>query len=258
MIMICMNTGTRTKRRIEDLEGKYMALVQKTQKEVMKQKPDLETFRTEITLLPTSLKEEHQQYIKDNLPQLYDAKSIPQIFGLLNLYWNYLHYGLLQRIIDIYGTDDTKKLMKSYVDDVKLFQQETTLAMFWEAHPKQRSLKPSKVVEVLTNHLEFADSSLLKSVEEFRQEFALELSLPDVTIIIKEILPGSVVIVWLMPTKGEITLKNQVKEGRFEFFKQHHILELRMDDDIIYSLGEWMCNIWLAGINCMGLLYCYS
>ena len=54
----------------------------------------------------------------------------------------------------------------------------------------------------------------------------------------KGIMPGSVVIVWLMPAKGAITLKNQVEEGRVEFFKQHHILELRMDDVIIYSSGK--------------------
>ena len=232
-----------------------MALVEKTQKEVMKQKPDLETFCMKITLLPTSLKEEHQQYLKDNLPQLYNAKSIPEIFGLLNFYWNYLHYSLLQYIIEIYGTDDTKELMKCYIKDVKSFQQETTLAMFWEAQPKltsPKSLGGEKLtVEVLTKHEKLTSGSSLKSVDELRQKFACEVSLPDVTIIIKEMLPGCVVIVWLMPAKGEITLKNQVKQGRVEFFKQHHILELRTNDDIIYSSGEWICNIWLAGITCV-------
>ena len=242
--MICMNTGTKTKKRIEDLEEKYLALVEKTQTEVMKQNPKIATFCTKITLLPTSLKDEHQQYIKDNLPQLYRADSIPEIFGLLNLYWNYLHYGLLQRIIEVYGSKDTKKLMKSYIRDVESFQQETTLAMFWEANPKQKSPKQveGKIVEALTSHVKLTSSSLLTSVEELRQEFAREFLLLDVAIVIKKILPGSVIIVWLMPAKGAITLRNLVKEGKVEFFKQHHIFKLQVDDDIIYSSGEWMCN----------------
>ena len=230
-----------------------MALVKKTQKEVMKQEPDLETFCTTITLLPTSLKKEHQKYLKDNLPQLYSAKSIPEIFGLLNLYWNYLHYSLLQRIIEIYGTDDTKELMKCYIKDVKSFQQETTLAMFWEAQPKETSPKllVGEIAEVLTSHAKLTSSSLLKTVDELRQKFARTISPSEFAIVIKDILQGSVVIVWLIPAKGVITLKNQVKQGRVEFFKQHHILELRMNDDVIYSSGEWMYNIWLAGITCV-------
>ena len=209
----------------------------------MRQKPDLETFLTEITLLPTSFKEEHiKQYIKDNLPQLYDAKSIPQIFGLLNLYWNFLHYGLLQRIIEIYGTDDTKQLMESYVEDVKTFQEETTLAMFWGVCTMPLGDVPNslkeRLAEALTIHEELTPSSSLKSIEKFRQEFARKISLPEFTIVMKAIMSGSVVIVWLIPPKGVITLMTLVKEGTIELFKQHHILELRMYNAIIYSAGE--------------------
>ena len=209
----------------------------------MKKKPDLDEFRIEITLLPTSFKEEHvKQYIKDNLPQLYHADSIPEIFGLLNFYWNYLHYGLLQRIIDIYGADDTKELMKSYIQNVKSFQQETTLAMFWEADPGHMSdmaeSSKEKLAKVVTNHEGLTSGSSLECIQAFRQKFAREISLPECAVVMKDILLGSVMIVWLMPAKGAITLKNQVEEGRVEFFKQHHILELRMDDVIIYSSGK--------------------
>lgn len=219
-----MNTGTKTKKRIEDLEEKYLALVEKTQTEVMEQNPKLATFCMKITLLPTALKDEHQQYLKDNLPQLYRADSIPEIFGLLNLYWNFLHYSLLQRIIEVYGSDDTKELMESYIRDVESFQQETTLAMFWKANPKRKSTKSlgGEIVEALTSHVKLKSSSFLKSIEDLRQEFACAISLPEFTIVIKDILQGSVIIVWLMPAKGATTLKNQVKEGRVEFFKQHH------------------------------------
>ena len=209
----------------------------------MKKKPDLDEFRIEITLLPTSFKEEHiKQYIKENLPQLYDAKSIPEIFGLLNFYWNYLHYGLLQRIIDIYGADDTKELMKSYIKNVKLFQQETTLAMFWEVDSghmcAMAESSREKIAKVITSHEGLTSHSSLQSIQAFRQKFAREISLPECAVVMKDILLGSVVIVWMIPAKGAITLKSQVEEGAVEFFKQHHILELRIDDVIIYSSGR--------------------
>ena len=209
----------------------------------MRRKPDLDEFRTEITLLPTSFREEHiKQYIKDNLPQLYEAKSIPEIFGLLNIRWNYLHYDLLQHIIDLYGSDDTKELMKSYIKNVKSFQQETTLAMFWEAtDPGHMSdmaeSSREKLAKVVTIHEDLTSGSLLKSIEVFRLKFAREISLHECVVVMKDILPGSVVVVWLIPAKGANTLKNRVKEGTVKFFKQHHILELRIDDVIVYSSG---------------------
>ena len=238
-----MFSVTRTERRIDYLEGQYMALVEKTQKEVVKKNPDLMSFRTRITLLPTSFEEEHiKQYIRNNLPQLYRAESIPEIFGLLNLYWNYLQYGLLKHIIDIYGTDDTKKIMTKFIKDVELFKQETTLAMYWEAHPKRRSQKSlgGDIIEVLTSHVNLTSSSSLKSIEDIRLQFADTMSLPEFAVVIKEILPGSVIIVWLMPTIAGTMLTEQVKEGRIEFFEQQHILELRMNDVMVYSSREWI------------------
>ena len=192
VIMMSMNTGTSTRRKINYLEEKYLALVVKTQKEVMKLNPDLDEFRTRILLLPAALKEEHQQFLKDNLPQLYRAESIPEIFGLLGLYWNYLNYGLLQHIIQTYGTDDTKELMKCYIKDVKSFQQETTLAMFWDANPKQRCQTALRgdIVVALTSHAKLTSSSSLKPVDELRQKFACTILLSEFAIVLKEILPG--------------------------------------------------------------------
>lgn len=197
-VILCdhdFNIGTRTKRRIEDLERKFVGLVERTQTEVMKLNPDLDEFRIKIILLPASLKEEHQQYIKDNLPQLYDAKSIPEIFGLLSLYWNYLHYGLLQHIIAIYGSDGLKKLMKSYIKDVKSFRQETTLAMYWLVQP-MRSKCPiwdGKNIEALgfrIHTLGLRASNSLECIEGVRQKYARTVSLPDFVFAIKDFLPG--------------------------------------------------------------------
>ena len=139
----------------------------------MKKKPDLDEFRIEITLLPTWFREEHiKQYIKDNLPQLYHADSIPQIFGLLNIRWDYLHYSLLQHIIDLYGSVDTKELMKSYIKNVKSFQQETTLAMFWEADPGHMSdmseSSREKLAQVVTSHEGLTSGSSLECIQAFR------------------------------------------------------------------------------------------
>ena len=209
----------------------------------MKKNPDLVEFSTKITLLPSPLKEEHRlrKYLKDNIPQLCDAKSIREIFCLLNLYWDYLNYELLQRIIETYGDDETKIAMKSYSREVEVFQQETTLAMFCEASPKRKRFATTRdLTELIITHDEITPNSSLKCVQEFRRQFAHEMSLQEIAVIVIEVKPGSVVTVWLIPTVGAIKIKTDIEEGKIDFFKRHHILELQMDGAIIYSSGNYI------------------
>ena len=61
-----------------------------------------------------SLLDEHREEIKH-------AKSISEIFNILVPYCNYLNYELLEYIIDLYGTSDDEKRLKSYREEHRKF-----------------------------------------------------------------------------------------------------------------------------------------
>ena len=179
------------------MEGKYRKLVTKTRKIVIQKVPDIEAFREGITLLPIGpLKDEHGHFVEKNIPQIFSATTIEQIFGYFNLYWNYLNYGLLKHIIDIYGDIETKQMLQEYIDDVEIFRKETRLDVFWSIYKPERS--PNQC-QIAFKHSKLRPDSSLQEVEQFRQEVAREFSLPEFVLSLHEVRPGSVWTFWVIP-----------------------------------------------------------
>ena len=207
----------------------------------MQKPPEVLEFRYKITLFQGSPKELLDPYIRDNVPQIYNAKSIPEIFGCLNVDWDYLNYGMLQRITDAFGDDETKASLEGYIGDVETFQEKTTLAMLWEANLLNQGYSdaPLRVGlnKVIIKTHKITPDSFLKSVDMFRHEFAHAISLPDISVIVKGVLPGCVLIL-LVPAKGVMLLKQPVQEDVKDFFRQNSIHELQVDDDVVYLSGE--------------------
>ena len=214
-----------------------------TQRDVILKSPDISDFRTEITLLPQAIKVEVQQSVKESLPDIYSAKTIEEIFGVLNLQvWNFLNYGLLQHLVNIYGLDETKEAMKKYASSVESFRKETSLKAFREAYPV--GMCPTfpadlrqKLRKLTFKHGNLSDATSLDVIENFRKELCREFSLPDLIVILADLKKGSITSVWLVPPAVTTTLSNEMLRGNFQFLQQHCILELRIEKTI-YNAGE--------------------
>ena len=229
--------------KIAQLQDEYESLVTMTQEAVQAKSPTLTEFRNKITLqLPQPVKSELQLSLKEILPCIYNAKSIGEIFGFFNLYyiWNYLNYGLLQHIVEVYGDDKLHQKMEKYITLVDSFRRETTLDVFWKAQPasKKGSEIPSALQEslkqVIFKHNNLDGTASLQDIEQFRQNLALHVSLPDLTIILKDIKGGSVATVWLVPPSVADRLADEVQKGNIDFLEQHNILELEIQDSTVY------------------------
>ena len=212
-----------------------------TRRDVELKSPDIYDFRHEITLLPPAIKLELRQSLKENLSDIYSAKTVEEIFGLFNLQvWSFLNYGLLQHLVNIYGLDETKKVMKKYASSVESFRKETSLKVFWEAYPLCPTLPPDlkqKLRKVIFKHGNLSDATSLAVIENFRQEFCREFSLPDLIVFLADIKKGSVTTVWFVPPAVTTILSNEMLRGNFQFLQQHCILEL-MIEKTIYNSGE--------------------
>ena len=229
--------------KIAQLKEEYKSLVTMTQEAVQAKSPTLTEFRTEITLqlLCKTIKSEVQLSLKETLPYIYNAKSIGEIFGFLNLrVWNFLNYGLLQHIVEVYGDDKLHQKMEKYIALVDSFRKKTTLEVFWEAHPASKSCPeiPSTLRESLKRvtfkHGNLDGTASLQDIEQFRQNLALHVSLPDLTIILEDIRGWSVATVWLVPPSVADRLADEVQKGNIDFLEQHNILELEIQDSTVY------------------------
>ena len=221
----------------------YEDLVSQTQAVVIQQSPKVEAFRQKITLLPTSVKGEYQKYLKELLPEIYRSESIEEIFGHLNLLWNYLHFGLLQHIIEIYGDEGLKQQMKEYSAAVETFRGETPLHVFLSAQPKRQYCEvpaglKRRLKEVMFKHKNFTLNSSLSEVELYRQQLACEFSLPDFAIILEQIKPGSLSTLWLVPASVAATMKECLLSKHSVFLQEHKIIQLTIDGTTVYPSGE--------------------
>ena len=228
----------QTKSNIDQLQRKYRGLVIKTQKFVCQKSPDIAEFRSYITL---SAKAEHQKYLEKYCSQIYQAKSVEEVFGWLNLgVWGYLNFGLLQYIVEVYEEDELIQSMEEYVAAVGAFRKETVLHDFMEAQPKGERLEIPSDLErdlkkVMFEHRDLTPTSTLEKVEIYRQDLARLYSLPDFVFILAKIEPGSVTTVWLVAP----SIANTLKHGRMTtFLQQHSIHEMKIDGTTIYRSGD--------------------
>ena len=108
-----------------DMKLQFGCLVTKTRDSVEERIP-LQKFAGSILELgaydpapggrDSSLLDEHRE-------EIIRAESIVKIFIILSAYWNYLTYEVLEYIIKLYGTDDDKKRLKSYNEELQNFCQ---------------------------------------------------------------------------------------------------------------------------------------
>ena len=99
---------------------------------------------------------------------------------VLNLYWDYLNYHLLECLVQEYGDKDTKGRMKEYHENVSAFMETTTLQVFWEIEPCLKSVPPPGFTETIVKHeQDISAESTLKDVEDVRVRLANEIQLSN-------------------------------------------------------------------------------
>ena len=108
-----------------EMKYRFGCLVTKTRDSVEKRIP-IQNFAGSILELGAydpapegrdrSLLDEHRE-------EIIGAQSVVEIFIILSAYWNYLTYEILEYTIELYGTGEDKKRLKSYNEELQKFCQ---------------------------------------------------------------------------------------------------------------------------------------
>lgn len=197
-----------------------------------------------LTLLPTEVKGEHQKYLKELVPAIYRSETIEEIFGHLNLLWNFLSFSLLQHIIRVYGDKELNRQIEEYSTSVQAFSEETSLHAFLSVQPKRRYLRAPAdlkchLKEVMFKHKTLTMDSPMSEVDSYRQQLACEYSLPDFAVFLEQIKPGSLSTVWLVPAFAAATMKEFLQRKQFDFLQKHSIIQMKIDGRTVYPSGEY-------------------
>ena len=82
---------------------------------------DVQDLLQSITRLPGDLKSEHVLFIEKKEEKLSKAKRVEDVFLTANGYWDFPNYSLLQHIIDRHASDEVRKEMERYAEEITQF-----------------------------------------------------------------------------------------------------------------------------------------
>lgn len=145
----------RIKEVIEEaieVDRKFVTLLIHTKLEFSKKSEDfLGKLRTTLVTLPVSRMFKHLCFLTSESEHIMNAKSVDEIFKILDKYWNYTNYTLLQYLVQEFGESTLKEEMCNYVAVLENFEKKTTILESNIAARNQRY--PQKC---LWGHFEFS------------------------------------------------------------------------------------------------------
>ena len=99
---------------------------------------NLDEVKLKLSQLPVRLKYKNEGFREGNYIQLISkAQSLLELFGYLNLYWNYIDYGLLECVAMSFGDCVVKNLMRKYIHELACFRKAVTLSEFMKLWPNR-------------------------------------------------------------------------------------------------------------------------
>ena len=169
-------------------------------KNMITESVDLGELRDTVTILPTTLKEEHKKFVQEKEDEISKAAEIDKVFRIANKYWDFLNYSLLQYIIEEYGSDEIQSKMEAFDEEVRTFRRNTLIKPFSKVYKRKPELENEKEMKKLISVNEKIDwaTATLEDVENFRHKFCSELSLYEFSLQLAEIQDGCMMLTWLV------------------------------------------------------------
>ena len=182
----------------KNIKLKFASLVTKTCDSVEDRIPVVRFVRSVIALgayepaplnRDRSLLDEHKEEIRK-------AQTISEIFVILDAYWSYLTYEILEYIIEHFGDDSDKERLKNYSEDLQEFCERR----FFELPPKSGSdsiLSPKQ--ERFTVKFNLHEKSTCRDVLLIRRKFSKILKVKLATLCLTRVDRGCVQLTFLIP-----------------------------------------------------------
>ena len=220
--------------QVRYFDSTFRSLVNKAYQEV-NGKMEPSDFLSRVTCLPISDRTQHRSFVEKKLTNIPQSATIVNIWTILNLYWDFLNYGLLEHVIRNFGSEDLKQNMQEYVHELSVFKQTTRLCDFIESWPCRDDGPPEdrlKKVVVKMKH-EWSQCTL-QDMESFKKALVHKFFLPELDILLQKAERGCVCVTWLTSPSIATLLQQNLANIETEFFKKHGIDAVSIDGQDVY------------------------
>ena len=175
--------------------------------------------------------DKHKKFLEEKHKVLRKCDDHWELFGELNLYWNYLACDLLDKLIEELTVKNNSfesiaREMAAYKEDLQSFRKRTTLKLFCQAVPYTNEDPPPGFRKMVTTH-KWPDTITLEHVENFQTSFRNTFNLQQCAMIVNSIRTGSFEVTWfvLIPdTVIEILKKSKAKIAAFQQYNVNMVV----------------------------------
>lgn len=177
-------------------------------------------FKIALTRLPLSKRYKRLYFLQKKKKKIIRAKGIQAVFDILDPYWNYVDYSLLEYIVKKYCDSTVKKQMKKYKRKLHKFEKGTSVKDYTLAVPDDRCFPQG--LSALTATLKIdAEKCSLYSIRRRKESIAEQASLQQYTIYTKDVHASSVVLTIAFPRAARKYIEKAMDE---EFLNKHDII----------------------------------
>ena len=217
--------------QVQYFESKFCTFVDQAYQE-LNSKMDPSVFLSRITCLPVSARTQHRSFIEEKLTNIPQPVTFVNIWTKLNLYWDFLNYGLLEHVVSNFGSPDLKRNMLEYVHELSTFKETTRLCDFIESWPCRDDGPPQdRLKKVVVKMKHEWSRCTLQDVESFRKALVHKFFLPEFDILLQKAERGCVCVTWLTSPSIATLLQQNLANIETEFFKKHDINAMTIEQE---------------------------
>ena len=186
-----------------------------------------------------------------------EASNLTKLFNIITeaKLRRYDHYGPLKQLAETFLPDDnpTRKLVNEYKNQLSGFYTTTKIIDFIDLSElddseddAQQIFLPEeykkhyhelRVMLKLDRKVKLTDMTMADYVDTLWKALIDEFNLPPLTAIIKKIIGGSLIIMWLIPPQVSTVIKASHSKA-LRFYQEHNIVKVELDYDVLYE-EEW-------------------
>ena len=195
----------------------------------------LRTFQVTLTSLPLFKQHEDKNFLKEEKIRIKKAKDVDEIFDILEPYWNYVDYDLLEHIIKELGTSNLQEEMKEYITELEQFEKKTTVHDFSLA-TQGKVVIPAHYRELAVKLDKDSKECTLHDVRQFKNSVVNQSSLENYALLLERVSCSSVKIIFALPPEAHANLSETFKDE--QFWRKHEILLQVFSESVSVRYGH--------------------
>ena len=223
-------SSEEVKKMISDLDKTFDHLKNSVRECLEKRQVLVKRVADVLTSLSADEDDHYRVFLESHVSLLFRAANISELFGTMNLHWNYLDPPPLDDLAKKFELEEPKQQMEVYKSDLQQFRMKTPLTLFCLAQRRKR-MRPLGEFQEMVAVFDWPENVTLEDVEQFRQEYASHYNLRECAIMIAQVLPGSFIITWFIPQSVVEKLKTKVPR---KVLKKYSVTRLEIAGVCVY------------------------